>query len=281
MRRLVVGVLLVSSLAHADGDPRDVFGLGKKPKQEPPLDCSDGTAFGCTGPSDPLDERASPYSLRRSALAIRRPSRCLQWEIWSELRPSNAPISRARKRLWRITVRRTCGAAPRVSARKNPAYTSRRPAGTSGTTTLLGSGLNVPPPNEVIRYLWPMTVDGTEYWVQAKMSDALSGTTFVDDPVGALTHLDGAFRLRGDCQTIGVVATCVHLKWLEGSFDLDANQVRMRVPLGDAVAPHFVPGAVIFSAATLQMTASIQVLVSNALTSDSVTIEEPYAIPGT
>jgi hypothetical protein len=63
--RSVVGLLVLScsTLAHAD-DPRDVFGLGKKPKQQQePLDCSDGTEFGCVGPSDPLDENASLYSL--------------------------------------------------------------------------------------------------------------------------------------------------------------------------------------------------------------------------
>ncbi|HEY5946004.1 MAG TPA: TonB-dependent receptor [Kofleriaceae bacterium] len=77
MRRLVVGSLLVSlsTLAHAD-DPRAVFGLDNKPKpdphdafglkpksQEPPLDCSDGTEFGCVDASDPLAETESPYAL--------------------------------------------------------------------------------------------------------------------------------------------------------------------------------------------------------------------------
>lgn len=82
MRRLVVGslVLSCSTLAHAE-DPRDAFGLGKKtepseattdprdafglrpkPKAES-VDCSDGTAFGCVGASDPLDDHASPYTL--------------------------------------------------------------------------------------------------------------------------------------------------------------------------------------------------------------------------
>ncbi len=85
MRRFAVGLLALSSstislsLAHAEDDPRDVFGLGKKkqppaegvrdtfglkpkPQAEAP-DCSDGTAFPCLGPTDPLDERASPFSL--------------------------------------------------------------------------------------------------------------------------------------------------------------------------------------------------------------------------
>lgn len=65
MRRAVVGLLVLShaTFARAD-DPRDIFGLGKKPVQtEPSLDCSDGTGFGCLGAADPLSERASLYSL--------------------------------------------------------------------------------------------------------------------------------------------------------------------------------------------------------------------------
>jgi hypothetical protein len=65
VRRAVVGLLVLSysALAHGD-DPRDVFGLGKKRKPpEPPLDCSDGTAFGCAVASDPLAETESIYGL--------------------------------------------------------------------------------------------------------------------------------------------------------------------------------------------------------------------------
>ncbi len=78
MRRSVVGLLVLSyaTLAHAEdprktfgldkqpaADPRDVFGLGKKKPQQEPVDCSDGTEFGCVGASDPLSEHASLYSL--------------------------------------------------------------------------------------------------------------------------------------------------------------------------------------------------------------------------
>lgn len=77
MRRLAIGcVLSYATIAHADdpratfgfdkkkqpSDVRDDFGFGKKPV-EAATDCSDGTAFGCTGATDPLDEHASPYSL--------------------------------------------------------------------------------------------------------------------------------------------------------------------------------------------------------------------------
>jgi hypothetical protein len=60
------GLLLVACLAtvaSAD-DPRDAFGFKKKPKPvEKPLDCGDGTAFGCTTASDRLDEHGSRLSL--------------------------------------------------------------------------------------------------------------------------------------------------------------------------------------------------------------------------
>jgi hypothetical protein len=55
-------VLGHATAAHAD-DPRDVFGLAKKPKAQQEIDCSDSTEFGCVGASDPLDERASPFGL--------------------------------------------------------------------------------------------------------------------------------------------------------------------------------------------------------------------------
>jgi hypothetical protein len=52
----LVGLVgLLGGNAHAD--PRDVFGLHKQPASEPPLDCSDGLAFGCVAPTDPLDDR--------------------------------------------------------------------------------------------------------------------------------------------------------------------------------------------------------------------------------
>ena len=62
------GLLLVAALtaaARADDiqGQRDAFGFKKKKPVEPPIDCSDGTAFGCTGASDPLGETASPYTL--------------------------------------------------------------------------------------------------------------------------------------------------------------------------------------------------------------------------
>jgi len=142
------------------------------------------------------------------------------------------------------------------------------------------AALDVPPPGEIIRYLWQFQVDGVEYWVQAKMSDVASGTTFVDDPAGAVTHVTGAFRLRGDCQVIGIVSTCVHLKWIDGVFDVENDEVRMTVPLDDPAAPAFTSGAEITpDIDAAQMTASIQVGISNATTSDNVIHTDPFLIP--
>lgn len=59
------GLLIVAALAsvaRAD-DPRETFGFKKRPPPEPPLDCSDGKAFGCVTATDPLDEASSPYAL--------------------------------------------------------------------------------------------------------------------------------------------------------------------------------------------------------------------------
>ena len=59
---LALLALLVSRTAFAD-DPRDLFGLGKKPKDaEPPPSCDDPHAFGCAMATDPLDD-PSPLAL--------------------------------------------------------------------------------------------------------------------------------------------------------------------------------------------------------------------------
>lgn len=53
--------LLAARAAHAD-DPRDTFGLAKRPA-EPPPSCDDGRTFGCATALDPFDD-VSPYALR-------------------------------------------------------------------------------------------------------------------------------------------------------------------------------------------------------------------------
>jgi hypothetical protein len=55
VRRTCALLLLTAGTAWAD-DPHDIFGI-KHPKAAPPLDCSDGTDFGCVRATDPfLDE---------------------------------------------------------------------------------------------------------------------------------------------------------------------------------------------------------------------------------
>ncbi|MBA3457160.1 MAG: hypothetical protein H0T42_29020 [Deltaproteobacteria bacterium] len=58
---LFAGVL-ASRAAHADDNPRDLFGLGKKPTAEAPVSCDVPHTFGCATITDPLDD-ASPYGL--------------------------------------------------------------------------------------------------------------------------------------------------------------------------------------------------------------------------
>ena len=62
-RRLVIAALaLASSTAHAD-DPRDIFGLPKKPsKSTDTPDCADAATFGCSQSNDPFAS-TSPYAL--------------------------------------------------------------------------------------------------------------------------------------------------------------------------------------------------------------------------
>src|SRR5690606_33119784 len=60
---LVAGILLAGHAAHADDDPRDLFGLGKQPaKAEETPSCEEPHTFGCAQVTDPLDPTA-PYTL--------------------------------------------------------------------------------------------------------------------------------------------------------------------------------------------------------------------------
>ncbi len=145
--------------------------------------------------------------------------------------------------------------------------------------TVKVTNLPAAPPNEVVRYLWQVTVAGKEYWLQAKRSDFSTATATADDPSGTASHLDGAFRLRGNCGVTVALSTCKHLLWLDGAFDTEAGEIRMSVPLGNPIAPHFASGALINQTGTNVMTASIQVAISNAQTSDTVTGYEAYIIP--
>lgn len=137
--------------------------------------------------------------------------------------------------------------------------------------------MNVPPPNEIVRFLWQFTVGGAEYWVQAKMSDLTTATATADDPAGTATHLQGSFRLRGNCSLIGVVSTCHHLAWLDGAFDVDADEARVRVPLDSAAAPAITAGASIDPEQGAEV--GLQAAVSNASTADQMSQDEVFVIP--
>jgi hypothetical protein len=141
--------------------------------------------------------------------------------------------------------------------------------------------MNSEPPPEVVRYLWQFMADGEEYWVQAKTSDVTTGTAFADDPAGTLQNIPGSFRLRGDCGRLVEppapnVRSCRHLAWLDGVFDTTRNEVRIRLPLNLAVAPHIRPGTVLDEGI---MDASVQAAISNDTTSNRVTQITPYEIP--
>ncbi len=58
---LLAGVL-ASRATNADDDPRDLFGLGKRPTAEAKVSCDIPHTFGCATATDPLDD-ASPYGL--------------------------------------------------------------------------------------------------------------------------------------------------------------------------------------------------------------------------
>ena len=58
---IVVACTLGAHPARA-GDPRDLFGL-QKPAAPTPLDCADGTAFGCALATDALADAPTPFAL--------------------------------------------------------------------------------------------------------------------------------------------------------------------------------------------------------------------------
>jgi len=142
------------------------------------------------------------------------------------------------------------------------------------TFTIGLAELEVPPPNEVVRYFWQFLANGKVYWIQAKSSD-VSGIATAGDPVGTVNHVQGAFRLRGDCGPLAALTNCVHIAWLDGVFDVDADEVRVKVPVG--LRPDFAPGSAIEP--ETGVSAAVQPVVSSAATSDVATQDETYIIP--
>jgi hypothetical protein len=138
--------------------------------------------------------------------------------------------------------------------------------------------LDSPPPGEVVRYLWSFVVDGVEYGINAKVSDVVSVVT----PTSAVETVEHAaagssFRLRTGC-LVTQIATCAHIMWLDGTFDADADQVRITVPIGDPRIPGLGAGATIEPAAGGAQ-ACLQAVVTNAQTCDTALQDEPYEVP--
>ena len=127
-------------------------------------------------------------------------------------------------------------------------------------------------------------LEEAKHHLQLEGTVFLTGAAFADDPAGTAQNIPGSFRLRGDCGLVSTpdplpdppVRSCVHLAWLDGVFDTTRNEVRIRVPLNLAVAPEIRPGAVIDNGI---VDVSVQVVVSNATTSNRVLQITPYTIP--
>lgn len=144
---------------------------------------------------------------------------------------------------------------------------------------------DLPPvtPNEVTRYLWTFLVNGKQYQVMAKQSDVASATAIDNPPNGAVeqaTTVQGAFRVRGNCETVGgTLLLCHHLAWATGEFDIANKQVKVRVPLDSAALPDIRPGAVIDPDPSQGAQAGAQVIVSNSSTTDVASMCANYTIP--
>lgn len=138
--------------------------------------------------------------------------------------------------------------------------------------------LEAPPPGEVIRYLWTFQADGVEYGINAKITDVVSVVT-PSSPTETVEHAaaGSSFRLRTGC-LVTQIATCQHLLWLTGEFDVDADQVRIRVPLGNPKAPEIAVGATITGAADA-VQASPQAVITSPTASDTATPELEYIVP--
>ena len=138
---------------------------------------------------------------------------------------------------------------------------------------------------EAIRYFWPFQVNTAagpkQYMLQAKLSNLASSTT-PDDPAGHVTHAGASFQLRGNCGVLVAINNCGHIAWLDGTFDVARDTVRMELPIGEGPAPEVVPGAKLerfeFSGGTIA--AAYQAAVSNASTTDYANWEEiVYTVP--
>ncbi|HVM26984.1 MAG TPA: hypothetical protein VM433_04835 [Mycobacteriales bacterium] len=137
-------------------------------------------------------------------------------------------------------------------------------------------------PPEGTRYTWSFGIGDKTFQLQAKRTN-MGSTTVLDDAAGHAAALskNGFFQLRGNCTDsyMGTpVASCPHIAFLTGAFDVANKQVTMDVPFGLEVAPAIAPGAVITEVQTagMSITAAFQAGVSNANTSDVINGWNPY-----
>jgi hypothetical protein len=140
---------------------------------------------------------------------------------------------------------------------------------------------------ENVRYVWSFMAGQKEWFVQAKAS-AIAQSTAPDDPTGTVTKTTRAFQLRGNCgllpgppSPVGVINSCGHLAWLDGSFDAENKTVSVRVPLGTSFAPEIKTGATLAptDSPTDDIYAALQVGADQAATRDVVGYETEYKVP--
>lgn len=150
--------------------------------------------------------------------------------------------------------------------------------------TNLPSTSSVP---EAIRYTFPFKVGEKSFQPQAKLSNYASAT-LPDDPQGHLRTPEGFFQLRGNCGPVTVgpeetpITSCPHVAWLDGEFDVVADTIQIRVPIGAEFAPEITPGAVLEpeTVAGTMITAAYQVVFSNTNTTDNAVWEiDSYTVP--
>lgn len=140
---------------------------------------------------------------------------------------------------------------------------------------------------EGVRYVWSFLAGGKQWFVQAKAS-AIAQSTLPDDPDGTVSKTTRAFQLRGNCGLLppppapGLITSCGHVAWLDGSIDPEAKTVSVRVPVGASFAPEIAPGAVITPISPggdSDIYAALQVVADNNFTRDLVFYDSSYTVP--
>ncbi|HZD18722.1 MAG TPA: hypothetical protein VE669_11325, partial [Actinomycetota bacterium] len=140
---------------------------------------------------------------------------------------------------------------------------------------------------EGVRYVWSFLAGGKQWFVQAKAS-AIAQSTLPDDPDGTVSKTTRAFQLRGNCGLLppppapGLISSCGHVAWLDGSIDREGKTVTVRVPVGASFAPEIAPGATITPITVggdQDIYAAAQAVADNTFTRDAVLYETSYTVP--